>query len=89
MTGTIFDATGDMTAIDFRLALFGCRPTAHNRAMLYFSADRLLPDFVQQIRSAQKPFFGFVNLVDPHEPYVPDPRFIHPSARCRRVSTAT
>ena len=78
ISGTIFDAMTDMTAIDLRLALFGCRPTPHSRAKLYFSADRLLPLFLQQIRSAPRPFFGFVNLVDPHEPYVPDPEIYPP-----------
>jgi arylsulfatase A-like enzyme len=77
-SGTILDSVGDMTEIDLRLATFGCRPTPHNRAMLYFSADRLLPMFLQQIRTARPPYFGFVNLVDPHEPYVPDPQIYPP-----------
>jgi arylsulfatase A-like enzyme len=89
ISGTIFDTMADMTEVDSRLALFDLRPTAHSRAMLYFSADRLLPLFLQQIRDARKPFFGFVNLVDPHDPTFPIRRFIHPRAFCRRVSTAT
>ncbi len=77
-SGTIFDAVADTTEIDLRLAMFRCLPTAHNRAMLYFSADRLLPIFLQQVRTARAPYFGFVNLVDPHEPYVPDPKIYPP-----------
>jgi len=71
-SGTI-DVMTDITRIDARLATFNCRPTPHARAMVYFSADRLLPMFLQQIRNARPPYFGFINLVDPHEPYIPDP----------------
>jgi arylsulfatase A-like enzyme len=71
--GSRIDQTDDLTAVDERLGVFGLRPTIHNRAMLYFDANRLLPIFRDQIRAAHRPFFGFVNLVDPHEPYVPDP----------------
>jgi arylsulfatase A-like enzyme len=46
--------------------------------MLFFSASRLLPAFLDQIRAASAPSFGFVNLVDPHEPYVPDPATYKP-----------
>jgi arylsulfatase A-like enzyme len=77
-TGSILDAYADMTDIDARLAMFNCRPTAHARAMVYFSADRLLPIFLRQLRSAHPPYFGFVNLVDPHEPYIPDPEIYPP-----------
>jgi arylsulfatase A-like enzyme len=76
--GTILDAYTDMTEIDARLAMFRCRPTAHTRAMVYFSAGRLLPMFLDQIRKAKPPYFGFVNLVDPHEPYIPDPSIYPP-----------
>ena len=52
--GSIFEALDDMTDIDARLAIFNCRPTAHTRAMLYFSADRLLPIFLQPIVPGSK-----------------------------------
>ena len=76
--GNIFEAVEDMTEIDLRLALFNCRPTPHARAMVYFSADRLLPIFLDQIRHAKTPYFGFVNLIDPHEPYIPNPDLYSP-----------
>ncbi len=76
--GTILDALGATTEIDFRLALFRCRPTPHMRAMLYYSADRLLQMFLEQIKAAKPPYFGFVNIVDPHEPYIPDPQIYPP-----------
>jgi arylsulfatase A-like enzyme len=66
------------TRIDMRLAIYGFRPTQHARAIAYFNAGRLLPLFAQQIRSAKAPYFGFVNLIDPHEPYMPDPDFYPP-----------
>ena len=66
------------TKIDMRLAMYGFRPTAHTRAIAYFNAGRLLPLFADQIRSARAPYFGFVNLIDPHEPFIPDPDFYPP-----------
>jgi arylsulfatase A-like enzyme len=77
-TGSILDSYADTTNIDARLAMFNCRSTAHARAMVYFSADRLLPIFLQQLRRAREPYFGFVNLVDTHEPYIPDPAIYAP-----------
>ncbi|HYS53292.1 MAG TPA: sulfatase-like hydrolase/transferase [Thermoanaerobaculia bacterium] len=77
---TVLDALTDLTEIDERLAMFHCRPTPHARAMVYFSANRLLPVFLQQIRNARPPYFGFVNLVDPHEPYIPDPTIYPPES---------
>ncbi len=68
--GTIpFAALAD---IDLRLRMFGCRITPRNRAMLYYSSDRILMEVVSQIRVAKRPWFGFVNLIDAHEPYAPD-----------------
>jgi arylsulfatase A-like enzyme len=73
------DAMGSMMAIDQRLAIYHVRPTTHARAMLFYTADRLLPLFLDQMRAAKRrPYFGFVNLVDPHEPYVPDPESYPP-----------
>ncbi len=64
-----------IVSIDQRLAMFGARRTAHNRASLFYNASRMLPQVADQARQAKGPFFGFVNLIDPHEPYVPDPQF--------------
>ncbi|HEY2091097.1 MAG TPA: sulfatase-like hydrolase/transferase [Thermoanaerobaculia bacterium] len=64
--------------IDMRLAMYGFRPTQHARAIAYFNAGRLLPLFAEQIRVAKAPYFGFVNLIDPHEPFIPDPDFYPP-----------
>jgi arylsulfatase A-like enzyme len=64
----------DMLKIDTRLALFHVRSTPHNRARLYYSAERILPMVLDELRQAKGPYFGFVNLVDAHEPYVPHAR---------------
>lgn len=76
--GTFENQIGSLTDVDLQLALFHCKATPHTRAMVYFSAERLLPLFLQQIRDAHAPYFGFVNLIDTHEPYVPDPKFYPP-----------
>jgi arylsulfatase A-like enzyme len=78
--GTSVDVVADMTAIDMRLKMFQCTATPHARAVLYYSAERLLPLFLTQMRQAKAPYFGFVNLIDPHEPYVPDPAIYAPEA---------
>jgi arylsulfatase A-like enzyme len=65
------DMMNDLLRIDARLAFFRVRATAPNRARLYFSAERMLPAFLDQMRAAKRPYFGFVNLIDAHEPYVP------------------
>lgn len=69
------------TNLDMRLAMYGFRPTQHARAIAYFNAARLLPLFAEQIRTAKAPYFGFVNLVDAHEPYIPDPDFYPPETK--------
>lgn len=56
-----------------RAAVFGVRPDSHATVALYNSSERLLPLFAEQIRKAEPPYFGFVNLIDAHEPYIPDP----------------
>jgi arylsulfatase A-like enzyme len=70
--GTFADEILDLTDVDMQLAIFRCRPTPHARAKVYFSADRLLPMFLDQVQHAHAPYFGFVNLIDTHEPYIPD-----------------
>ncbi|HEX7191938.1 MAG TPA: sulfatase-like hydrolase/transferase [Thermoanaerobaculia bacterium] len=72
------DLMAARTEIDMRLAMYGFHPTQHARAIAYFSAGRLLPLFAAQIRTAKAPYFGFVNLIDPHEPFIPDPDFYPP-----------
>jgi arylsulfatase A-like enzyme len=69
------------TKIDMRLAMYGFRPTPHALSIAYFNAGRLLPLFADQIRSAKAPYFGFVNLIDAHEPFIPDPDYYPPEQK--------
>src|ERR1043166_8220773 len=75
------DLMSARTRIDMRLAMYGFRPTQHARAIAYFNAGRLLPLFAEQIRTAKAPYFGFVNLIDPHEPFIPDPDYYPPESK--------
>lgn len=70
--GTVMDTINDTMAIQQRLAVFGCQRTQHNISVLFYSAGRLLPLVLDQIHAAKAPYFGFVNVIDSHEPYVPD-----------------
>ncbi len=80
-SGSSIDMMNDMLRIDARLALFHVHSTPHTRAMLYYSADRVLPLFLEQMRAAKRPYFGFVNLVDAHEPYVPHVKTYAPETK--------
>ncbi len=81
VTGSGLDVMNDLLRIDARLALFHVRSTPHTRAMLYYSAERVLPELLVQMRAARRPYFGFVNLIDAHEPYVPHARNYPPETR--------
>jgi arylsulfatase A-like enzyme len=52
------------------------RLTAFNRLMMYSNGNRVLQSIEDQLRQrGSKPFFGFVNIVDAHDPYFPDPKW--------------
>ncbi len=76
--GTVEDNIDATLDIQQRLALFQCPRTPHNTSVLFYSAGRMLPQFFNQLRSAKPPYFGFVNVIDSHEPYVPDPQRYKP-----------
>lgn len=71
--GSDADILQARTEIAMRLALFRCAQTPHNESSLYYSASRILPKLRRMILDARAPYFAFVNLMDAHEPYVPDP----------------
>jgi arylsulfatase A-like enzyme len=62
-------------ALDARISMYGGRYNDVNRSMIYASADRALTLTKQWLRESRRPFFAFINLIDPHDPYFPDPRF--------------
>ena len=77
-TGSALDDVRDLTDADLRLRLFRCAPNQRNLVKVHYSASVLLPVFLEQIEQAKPPYFGFVNLLDVHEPYIPDPQLYPP-----------
>jgi arylsulfatase A-like enzyme len=59
--------------IDRLLRHYGAPANDFNRAMLYTSDARVIGRFDKEISRTRQPFFGFVNLLDSHDPYLPDP----------------
>jgi arylsulfatase A-like enzyme len=74
----------DLLSVDARLQLFHVSRSSYTRAMAYYSADRVLPPFLERMRTAKAPYFGFVNLIDAHEPYVPHARTYQPETNLPR-----
>jgi len=62
-----------LKAIDARLDYYRAPHSDFNRLMLYSSAAEVLPRLEKALEK-RGPFFGFVNLVDAHDPYLPDPK---------------
>lgn len=63
-----------MPGIDARIRAYGGRLTDFNRLMTYVKGDGVLVSVATQLhRRRNAPFFGFVNIVEPHDPYFPDP----------------
>jgi arylsulfatase A-like enzyme len=59
--------------IDRLLGRYGAPVNDFNRAKLYVGADLVIKRFAEESASATGPFFGFLNLMDAHDPYLPDP----------------
>jgi arylsulfatase A-like enzyme len=60
-----------LTAIHRRLDAYHARHEAWNEAALYVSAANVLPHIDAALADMRAPFFGFVNLLEPHDPYLP------------------
>jgi hypothetical protein len=79
-----------MAETAWRLAIFGYRRTAHNESILIASAVRTIPAFTGEIAHARQPFFAFLNLMDVHDPYAPNPAlYAQASEDAPPVSTET
>jgi arylsulfatase A-like enzyme len=63
-----------LKAIDARLDHYAAPRNDFNRLMLYSSANEVLPRLAKQLDRKGDPFFGFINLIDAHDPYFPDPK---------------
>jgi arylsulfatase A-like enzyme len=60
-----------LPAINARLRHYGARENDWNQGQLYASGDEVLTRLRAMLGSAEGPFFGFVNIIEPHDPYVP------------------
>jgi arylsulfatase A-like enzyme len=63
-----------LARIDPALDAYGLPPSEFNRLMRFSSAGEVVRRFKTEVESAEAPFLGFMNVVDAHDPYVPDPR---------------
>jgi arylsulfatase A-like enzyme len=60
-----------LDAIRRRLDAYHARHEEWNEAALYVSASTVLPHIEAALADMRPPFFGFVNLLEPHDPYLP------------------
>jgi arylsulfatase A-like enzyme len=60
--------------LDERIRAYGDEPNDWTRMFLYGSSDEIIRRLVPKIRENGRPFFGFLNVVETHDPYYPDPR---------------
>jgi arylsulfatase A-like enzyme len=58
---------------DPRIEHYGGRLNLFNRRNSYESAERVMPLLKERLKNSEQPFFGFVNFMEPHDPYYPDP----------------
>ena len=80
-------------AIHKRLETYKARTNDFNEATLFCKGPELLGRLSPMIEGAKEPFFGFVNILEPHDPYLPAPevlghedesaRFVDPDIRFR------
>ena len=60
-----------MPEITARLSAYHARDNDWNEVMLYASASRVVARVKENLASVRQPFFGFVNFIEPHDPYLP------------------
>jgi len=61
-----------------RLRAYGAKSTDFNKLMAYVTGKRAVASLREQLDRTKAPFFGFVNIVEPHDPYFPDPAIYDP-----------
>jgi arylsulfatase A-like enzyme len=59
--------------INARLQRYQSRENEWNQAQQFCSGPEVLARFRKVLASTNRPFFGFVNLIEPHDPYLPSP----------------
>jgi arylsulfatase A-like enzyme len=63
-----------LPSIDRRISHWGGRLNDYNRGLVFTSVERVLPKlrrFLKNEKGKNRPFFAFVNLMEPHDPYFP------------------
>jgi arylsulfatase A-like enzyme len=63
----------ELAWIDPALEAYGLIPNDFNRLMRFASGPAAMSTFKQELGAIRAPFFGFINLVEAHDPYVPNP----------------
>lgn len=66
-------ATPQPPQIDRVIRSYGAPLTDFSRVMLYTSSDRVISRFDKESARTKRPFFVFLNLLDSHDLYFPDP----------------
>lgn len=66
----------DMPEVDERINAYSGKINDFNRLFVYASCDKVIEQAKKKIKKAKKPFFGFININDAHDPYFPDPKIM-------------
>jgi len=60
-----------LQGINARLRKYGSRENDWNQAQMFCSGQAVLDRFRKMLSSTSRPFFGFINIIEPHDPYLP------------------
>ena len=65
------DRAPQLQRINARLRQYGSRENDWNQAQMFCSGPAVLDRFRKMLSSTSRPFFGFINIIEPHDPYLP------------------
>jgi arylsulfatase A-like enzyme len=65
------DRDAELKRLDSKLNRYGSRLNEFNRGREFCSGDEVLARLPGMLASGAEPFFGFVNVLEPHDPYLP------------------
>jgi arylsulfatase A-like enzyme len=82
LDGAAKDAT--LKKADALLDHYGAAKDDFNRVMVSTPWANVLEKFDRQVKPGKRPFFAFLNVIDAHDPYLPDPRSYSPAKEERR-----
>lgn len=61
--------------LDKKILTYAEETNAFNRGAVFCSGNRVITLFKDYLKDSAHPFFGFINLMDAHDPYYPDERY--------------